>query len=171
MNKPRLRALVLYGFSESEPDAARERAGKEEAMHIFESMGDRWVAGLMKSGVAELCLQQKDFPAARAMLLDVLAISREFGSKWSIPYAIEGLAEICIARGRTHEAARLYSAAAAQRERLALNYSLTERQAHDESMAALHRELDAAAFAQEWEAGKALGLQAAIILATEASAS
>ena len=171
LSSERLKALVLYGkagFADAELDLAESRAFKEEAIRMYESLGDRWTACLLKAGLAKVCILQKDYPVARHLIVEVLAVSREFGSKWSVPSALEILADICIAQGQETKAVRLYGAAAAQREALALRFSATDRKSHQSAMELLHQRVPELLFQEEWETGKALSFQAAVILAIEA---
>ena len=171
LSSERLKALTIYGMaglSDAELDLAKSRQFKEEAIHMYEALGDRWVACLLKAGLAKVCILQKDYPVARQLIVDVLAISREYGSKWSVPSAIEILAEICIAQGQETKAVRLFGAAASQREALALSFSATDRKTYQDAMDLLHQRVPDLLFQEEWEKGKALSFQAAVILAIEA---
>jgi predicted ATPase/class 3 adenylate cyclase len=170
LSSERLRALAIYGFSglfDPKDNLSESRAMKEEAIRIYESFGDQWVAGLMKGGLAEICLLQGDYAEARRLIVDVLTISREFGSKWSVPYAIEWLANICAVEGQGPKAVRLYGAASTQREAMALRFSPAQRNFFQHSMEMLHERVPEPIFKEEWEKGKALSFQAAIILAVE----
>ena len=65
------------------------------------------------------------------------------------------------------KAVRLYGAASAQREALALRFSRTQLEAYQQALDSLHQLVPDDVFAVEWEAGMHLGFQAAIILAIE----
>ena len=84
-----------------------------------------------------------------------------------MPYALEGLADICAKENEAQKAVQLYGAASAQRETFALTFSATERSSYQLALDRLHELVPDETFDQEWKNGKSLSLQAAIELAME----
>jgi hypothetical protein len=89
------------------------------------------------------------------------------GNNWSVPYAIEGIADILLRQNEAAKAVRLYGAASAHRESLALESSPTEQITYRDAMDRLHRAVSAERFEAEWKQGRALSFQAAVNLALE----
>ena len=89
------------------------------------------------------------------------------GNNWSVPYAIEAIADICAQENETQKAVCLYGAASAHREALAIAFSPTDKMSHDAAMSRFHQALPDAQFQEEWDKGQALGFQAAVNLALE----
>ena len=67
-----------------------------------------------------------------------------------------------MARGQTEQAARLYAATAALRERLGASLPPYERLVHERDLAAVRAALEPAAFDGAWTAGAALPLDEAV---------
>jgi hypothetical protein len=98
---------------------------------------------------------------------EALKLGRDLGNKWGVPYALEGLADICAKENEAQKAVQLYGAASAQRETFALAFSATERSSYQLALDRLHELVPDETFDQEWKNGKSLSLQAAIELAME----
>ena len=168
LNSKAIRAVVTSGYS-TLASAAGEwteaRKQKEQAIAEFAEMGDRWIVALITGGLGDICFTQKDYAAARRYIIESLTITRDLGNRWTVPYAIEGLGDICAEEGQAPKAVRLYGAAAAQRESLALGFSPTEQISYRAALDRLHQLVPKAQFDEEWKKGQALGFQAAIDLA------
>jgi len=120
--------------------------------------------------LGKVCFVTGDFAAARTFMREALRLGRDLGNKWAVPYALEGLADICAEENQARKAVRLYGAASAQREALALGFSPTEHVAYQEALNRLQELVPDETFAEEWKKGRSLGIQAAIELAMETDA-
>jgi tetratricopeptide (TPR) repeat protein len=172
LGSERVEAMALHGFGNlaaAAGDLAASRAAKVKAIEVFRRLGDLWAVSLITGCLGKACLAQKDYAAARHFLKEALTISGELGNKWSIPYALEAIADVCAAENQAAKAVRLYGAASAQREALALAFSPTEENSYRRSVMRLHELLPETPFKEEWNKGRALGFQAAIHLGMEAA--
>jgi predicted ATPase/class 3 adenylate cyclase len=170
LQSERLKAMAVHGFGSlaaAAGDLGAARTAKEFAVETFKSIGDQWVVSLVTGSLGEVCFAAGDLAAARRFIRESLTISRNLGNNWSVPYAIEALADICAEEHQAAKAVRLYGAGSAHREALALAFSPTEKISYRRSVDRLHKLVPEPAFREEWEKGRALGLQAAIKLAMD----
>jgi predicted ATPase/class 3 adenylate cyclase len=167
---PRLIVTACSGLSSqiaAEGQVAQARLMKEECIRASVVLGDRWVQSWITGSLAKICLDSGDLEAARRYIIEALAITRDLGNNWSVPYAIEGIADILLRQNEAAKAVRLYGAASAHRESLALESSPTEQITYRDAMDRLHRAVSAERFEAEWKQGRALSFQAAVNLALE----
>jgi predicted ATPase/class 3 adenylate cyclase len=151
----------------SEGDFAQARLLKERCIESFQKMGDRWIVSVATGSLAKACFAAGDLKASRRYITEALAITRDLGNNWSVPYAIEAIADICAEENEVAKAVRLYGAASAHRESLALAFSPTEQISYQAAMERLRQAIPAQQFEEEWKKGKSLGFQAAVDLALE----
>jgi predicted ATPase/class 3 adenylate cyclase len=157
----------LGSLAGDEGDFATASAAKERSLVAFRSLGDQWVVALITGSLARACYQAGDYAAARTFVREALLSLRDLGNKWAVPYAIEGVADICAREGDGAKAVRLYGAASAQRESLALSFSKLEQAAYARAMDRLHELVTEEVFVHEWHQGRTLSFAAAIELATK----
>jgi tetratricopeptide (TPR) repeat protein len=155
----------LGSLAADEGDFAGARAAKERSLVSFRSLGDQWVVALITGSLGRVCYQEGDYAAAKIFLQESLLSVRDLGNKWAVPYAIEALADICAKDNQATKAVRLYGAASAVRESLALSFSTSERAAYTRALERLHEHVANGLFEREWLEGRSLGLPAAIDLA------
>jgi hypothetical protein len=134
---------------------------------IFRQSGDRFIVGLVAWGLGKVCVSLGEHEVARGFLRESLSISRELGNKWSVPYALEAIADICAQEGKFAQAIRLYGSAAAQREVLGLSFSPAERATYQDALLRLRAGATPRMFELEWSTGQTLGMHAAITFALE----
>jgi tetratricopeptide (TPR) repeat protein len=161
----RLTATAMSGLGSLEADEgnlAGARALKERALEMFQDAGDLWVRGILGWSLGKVCVAQQDYAVARMLLAEALSTIRELGNKWTVPYVLEGLADIGAAQGQVARAVRLYGAASAQREAHGLGFSPAERAEYDVVIARLREQVGDEGFEAEWAAGRALSLQSAV---------
>ncbi|MFO1496912.1 MAG: adenylate/guanylate cyclase domain-containing protein [Verrucomicrobiota bacterium] len=167
---PRVQSMALNGIGAlagDHGDFVTARASKEQSLAIVRHLGDLWVVALMTASLGRLCFAAGDDATARAYLAESLQLGRELGNKWVAPYALEALANVLARAGQGEKAARLYGAAAASREALALAFSPAERSTYEAALSRLRRLVPDAAFERAWHAGRTLALPAAVDLALE----
>jgi len=170
LGSSRITLTALSGLSSimaAEGDYAQARKIKESCIAGAKALGDRWVQAWATGALARVCFDMGDFGAARCYIIDALAITRDLGNNWSVPYAIEAIANILMRQNEAAKAVRLYGAAAAHRETLALALSPMDAITHREAMELLHKAVPDEQFQEEWKQGQALGFQAAVNLALE----
>jgi tetratricopeptide (TPR) repeat protein len=158
----------LGSLAGDDGDFARAREVKEKSLAGARILADHWIVSLVSGSLGRLCFLAGDYTASRNYIREALTIARELGNKWAVPYAIEGLADICAKENQGFKAVRLYGAASVQREALALAFSPTETDNYKSALSRLHAVVpDAEMFDREWQAGRALSIQAAVDLAME----
>ena len=163
-------ASGLGSLAADEGDFVTAREAKERSLVAFRSLGDQWVVALVTGSLGKVCFVTGDYAAARGFVREALRLGRDLGNKWAVPYALEGLADICAVENHARKAVRLYGAASAQREALALAFSPTERTSYQKALGRLQELVPGGTFDDEWKKGRSLGIQAAIELALEADA-
>jgi tetratricopeptide (TPR) repeat protein len=166
------RVAVLAGDLETANDLL------EQASHCFQEAKDQ-------EGIAHATLTrgqarqaQGDWEGARSDYLQVLSLLRDHGDPWSHTLALEAIAELLVAEGRSaagraaltraEQASRIFAAAEALRTRLKMPLAPVEQPVHDRRIAALRATLGEERFAASWAAGAALSFEQATgeVLAT-----
>jgi predicted ATPase/class 3 adenylate cyclase len=168
IDSERVLATTLNGMGSvlaAEGDFAQARILKERSIQAYQKLGDRWPLSFVTGSLGKTCFLAGDLKASRQYITEALAITRDLGNNWSVPYAIEAIADISAQENEAAKAVRLYGAASAHRESLALAFSPTEQVTYREAMDRLHQVIPVEQFQEEWEKGKALGFQAAVDLA------
>jgi hypothetical protein len=89
-------------------------------------------------------------------MMESLATAHGLGDKLTALWCLEGLAAVAELEGRHDQAARLYGAAEAGRERLETPATLLERDIHEPHHAAVRAALGEPAFAAAWAEGRAM---------------
>jgi predicted ATPase/DNA-binding CsgD family transcriptional regulator/Tfp pilus assembly protein PilF len=119
--------------------------------------------GLLNLGWAHLL--RGDLPRSRAAYTEALAFVRATNDRLRLGRCVRGAAAIAGAAGDAATAARLFAAAAAQREEDGLPLRPTTQVEHDRLVAAARAALGPAAFTRGWAAGGALPLEEAVTAA------
>ena len=168
----RLAMMIVFGMSvllaADEGGFAKDREAKERSLASFRSLGDQWMVVLVTGTLARTCFLAGDYSAARGFMREAVKLGRALGNKWAVPYAIEGLADICAKENQAQKAVQLYGAASALREALGLSFSASERTSYQSALDQLHERVADESFNREWERGRSLRLQEAVELAMEA---
>jgi tetratricopeptide (TPR) repeat protein len=145
-----------------EGNLAHARSTFAEALALFRDLGSR-------DGIAQAQLEashteyaQGDVALAAEHFADSLARSWEIGNMRDVAYSIAGLAAVAGAQQLPNRAVRLLGAAEALREAVGIPLPPAYRAAHERDVAAARAQLDEAAFAAAWAAGRALPLEQAI---------
>jgi predicted ATPase/class 3 adenylate cyclase len=168
LGSERVTNIALSGYSNllaAEGDLAQARELKERCIAVFEKTGDRWLFGATTGSLGRICFLAGDLKASRRYITESLAITRDLGNNWSVPYAIEAIGDICSQENEVAKAVRLYGAASAHRESLALEFSRTEQVSYGAALERLHQGIAPEEFQEEWKKGRDLGFQAAVDLA------
>jgi hypothetical protein len=123
-----------------------------------------------------VALAEGDAGTARARLTQALAVQRDAGHVWGIPFRLRELAWVAEAQGQPGRAARLWGAAAAQHQALLgrpwhdadWRYQPNDPQ-HELAQAteALRAQLGAAVFDAAWAEGQAMSLEQTVAYALE----
>jgi predicted ATPase/DNA-binding SARP family transcriptional activator len=160
-----LNNLGLFAYRQGDLTAARARL--EQALAIRREVGDKWLIAQSLNYLGNVALAQRDDLEAYASLKESMLLNRELGNKHGISELLSGFAARAAARGEPQRAARLFGAAEALREAIGSPVPLPDRAEYDRVVAAARSQLDAAAWAREWQEGQKLVLEEAIKLALE----
>ena len=130
------------------------------------AIDDRWGIGFSLVGLGYAARDRGDAARAGALFAEGLAPFTEVGDRRIIALALDGVAGLAIAWGQPEIAARLFGAAAAQREASGLPVEPAFRAAHERDVVAARAALGEDAFAAGWATGAAAPLPAAVAEAT-----
>jgi DNA-binding CsgD family transcriptional regulator/tetratricopeptide (TPR) repeat protein len=159
-------ALVNLGVAahytgDDERASARLRRALELAREIGYLEGVAWA-------LHELGVIAGGDPEAAPMLAESLTIHVQLGDRWRAASVLETIAGRC-AGSAPADAARLLAASHRLRQTLTAPVPPAERPAHDAALASAQATLGAAEFAQSWDEGLSLSLDAAVELARQAA--
>jgi predicted ATPase/DNA-binding CsgD family transcriptional regulator len=160
-------ALVNLGVAahyagNDERASVRLRRALELAREIGYLEGVAWALhelGVIAGGSA---------PEAATMLADSLTIHVQLGDRWRAASVLETVAGRCVSSAPA-DAARLLAASHRLRQALTAPVPPAERPAHDAALASAQAVLGAAGFAQHWDEGLTVSLDAAVELARQAA--
>jgi Tfp pilus assembly protein PilF len=108
------------------------------------------------------------YAMARALLQESLTLRREVGDKEGIARVLKALAQTAAAEGKGAHAVRLHAASMALYEAMGMHWDTPELIAeYERVLDAIRATLGEAAFAEAWEAGRAMLLEEAIEHALE----
>ncbi len=158
----------LGELSLREGDYEQARAYLEESLSLAGESGSGeycWI--LAKLGY--VALRQGDPARARSLFIETQRRFQEIGSKIGVTYSLEGLASLAVAQEKPEQARRLFAWADAMREKLENPRWPTEQVVVEHDLARIQAQLDEAAFAAAYDAGRAMTLEQAVAYALEAN--
>jgi hypothetical protein len=131
----------------------------ERAAEVWDAAGSTWDVAVNRSMRAGIAAWRGNHAAvaslARASLMSLMTLR----DRWTIAYGLTMLGGMASERGRAERAARLFGAAAALREVTGATLRFApDRVLHERHMAAGRAQLDPAAFAAAWAAGRTMPL-------------
>jgi non-specific serine/threonine protein kinase len=130
----------------------------EAALRLLQEVG--YTEGIILSlgDLGNLARDQGDYARALALFREALELGRNHPGTRFVTEVIEAVGIVVAAAGQPERAARLLSAARAQRDRLGLRYAVREDQvALLQAVDAARAALGDQAFATAWAAGRTLG--------------
>ncbi|MDQ3703587.1 MAG: LuxR C-terminal-related transcriptional regulator, partial [Chloroflexota bacterium] len=133
----------------------------EDSLRHFTALRHPWGRGRALGGLAAAATVAGDPARALTILGEELAIWRDLDDALGTANSLECVAEALMAQGHTGAAARLYGAAAAQRERLGVAGPEVEPPPPPPGPASS----DHSSWRQAWASGRVLALDAAIVMA------
>ncbi len=101
----------LAGLALIQGDYPSARAVYDEALDLFQTLGDKTYTAITLSNIGNLALMQEDYAAARAFLEDSLDMHHELGNRFYVGYCLWSLAHVARAAG-DYARSRAYSAEA-----------------------------------------------------------
>jgi non-specific serine/threonine protein kinase len=136
-----------------------------ESAQLFGQVGDRQFITVARSEQAHLERLQGRYDQALALYARTIVGWQELGHHAAAAHTLECIGFIAIAQSQPENAARLLGAAEALRESLESRMTNNEREEYDRHLLQLRGQLNEAAFAVAWAAGRALSMDEAIALA------
>jgi predicted ATPase/class 3 adenylate cyclase len=158
-------ALLLGGLALAAINAGEiERAAElvNESLALRRALKDAWGVAASLDDLGRVALLRGDYARAREHLTASLREFWRMGDKGSITYRLEALAWLDALEGRATRGARLAGAAAGVREALGGAALFIYRSHYEQMLAALHAQLDDAAFAAAFAAGRHLSVEQAV---------
>ena len=143
-------------------DQARALALLEESLALFRELGRLTGVATVLENMGRIARVQGDIRRATELLRESLRIAWQTRTPEKIAGSLEGLAEVAWAERRADDAARLYGAAAALRERAGVLIWPADSPTYERSVAAVRTALGNEAFAVAWEAGRTTPLERVI---------
>jgi non-specific serine/threonine protein kinase len=129
----------------------------EEALRLEREAGYTEGMILALGDLGNLARDQDDYTRALALYREALQLGRSHPGTRVVTEVIEAVGTMAAAVGQAERAARLLSAAQAQRERFGLRYGVREDQAAlEQAVTATRAALGEQAFATAWAAGRVL---------------
>jgi predicted ATPase/class 3 adenylate cyclase len=148
--------------------AARERFAK--ALPIFEKMGDEHRVTMIQSWLAHMQRHEGHFREAESEYRKTIRLWQKLGHRGAVAHQLESFAMVALELGQPERAARLFGAAEALREKIAMPMDPDERIEYDQQVGALRGRLEEDTLASAWAAGRALTMEQAISYAVSESA-
>ena len=142
-------------------DYAAGEAMHQESLEIKRRMGDQFGITASLNNLAGVAKEQGNSALCLALHRESLTLSREHGLLDSISYALDGIATVAFEGGAMARGARLWSAAAAMRERMGSPLPPESRLKYDGYYAKARESLGDAGFDAAWAAGGAMALEQA----------
>lgn len=139
---------------------ARERFAR--ALPIFEKMGDQHRVTMIRSWMAHMRRHEGHFREAEAEYRKTIRLWQKLGHRGAVAHQLESFAMVALELEQPERAARLFGAAEALREKIAMPMDPDERVEYDQQVGVLRGRLEAGALASEWGAGRAMTMEQAV---------
>jgi tetratricopeptide (TPR) repeat protein len=143
-------------------ELVRAHALFEQSLEIQTRLGLWRAVGFQEGSLGQIARLEGDYAAAGRYYATSLPRFRDAGDRASIAWSLEEFAGLAAALGQAGQAARLFGAAAALRERIGQPQEPYQRDCYERDLAAARAGLDQAAFAAAAAAGRALTLEEAV---------
>jgi predicted ATPase len=135
-------------------DQARELL--EQSLALFQNLSHTAGVATARSQLGRVALRAGEIATARTLLEESLANFRELGQKRNIALSLVGLAVAVGQERQAEQAARMFGAAERLLNDIGAALDPVDRAEYDRGVAGVRAQLDPAAFAAAWEAGRAL---------------
>ncbi len=146
-------------------DLDTARSLYEEALDMFRAIDNFGWATYMTESLGFAHLVAQDDTAARTAYEDAFSVARSMSDEWRISSCLVGFAELARRDGQPRRAGRLFAAAAASREALAITLRPSTQAIQDGWIAAVREALGESDFARVTAEGRQLPLGRAIDVA------
>ena len=143
----------------------RARTLHENVVRRARLSGNERMQATSLGALAEYALNDGRVTEALPMLTESTRIYRDLGERHALAINLCRFASATAAAGREGAAARILAGAEVVREEIGVSWSYWVVEMNDVTLAAVHSQLDEAAFAEAWGEGRALTVDEAIALA------
>jgi hypothetical protein len=154
-----LRGAMMRG------DYAEARARSAKLLTVFEQMGDEHRVNMVRSWMAHVQRHEGHIQEAAAGYRKTIVLWQKLGHRGAIAHQLESFAFVAKALEQPPRAARLFGAAEALREKIAMPMDPEERVEYDEHVEALRGRMDANALEAAWSEGRKMTMEQAITYA------
>jgi tetratricopeptide (TPR) repeat protein len=135
----------------------------EESLATWRKRGDRVYLGVTLTNLGAATRARGELDRSSSVYRESLSVIHEIGDIEGIVYSLNGLAGLALDRGQLMPAARLLGAASALAEAISLViFERIDREQVERDTAEVRRLLGETAFADAWNAGRALPPEAAV---------
>ncbi len=149
-------------------DYEKGRAYLEESLKLAREAKEKWMIGVTLGTQGWIALRLGEFEQVRQLLGESVSVRQEIGDKGGVAWCLEKLAESATLQGETEKAARILGKAASLRLSINSQVNSADKPDYERLLSSLHEQIEPKIFQLAWEAGAAMPLDAAIILAMEA---
>jgi non-specific serine/threonine protein kinase len=159
--------FVLGHVAASNGDHERAQQLYDESIDVLRRAGEHWGMGIILVAAAATRIVRNDYEPARAQASQALSLFQELEDPRGVAWTLEICAGLLAAEDKLDEAARLWSAATEQRNRIGAALPPNLRVIRDRYMEPVRTALGDARFEIACEAGRAMALEDAIAFARD----
>ncbi len=138
----------------------------EQTLVGARALGNPLAIAVTLLGLAEVAQDSENYEREAELLGQSLPLCRMMREYWGIAGCLEGMAAVAAARHQPAEAARLFGAASALREKLGMPLPVINQAPYKRAMDVTRSRLSEAAFAVAWQEGQAMTFDEAFASAT-----
>jgi len=143
-------------------DADKAAALFEESLALARDLGAPFLTGQVLSARGRAECRDKNLESAEASFVEGLTIAADLTDPVAAAEALEGFAELAVAKRTSKRAAAILGAAARLRREMGIPIPVREEREHKRVAAAARAALGDAAFDQAWREGHAMDLEEAV---------
>jgi predicted ATPase/class 3 adenylate cyclase len=152
-----LNHLGIVALRRGAPEQARELLA--QSLTLFQSLQHTAGIATVLNQLGRVALHSGDIAKARMLFGESLAIFQELGQKRNIALSLVGMAVVAGREGQAERAAQMFGAAERLLNDIGAILEPADRAEYDHGVAGVRAQLDPAAFAAAWEAGRVLALE------------
>ncbi len=156
-------ALVLYNLgwlAAHRNDPQRAMGLCEESLALGRELGDERIMSYALCGLGLAAYDQGEIERAKEYYLASLALKQKVEDRYTLIWPLMGLAHVCAVEGQAVRAVQFLGAVGALSETLGISIPPAYRAQHEAIIVGLRAQLDAASFAQAWQEGGKMSLDA-----------
>jgi predicted ATPase/class 3 adenylate cyclase/DNA-binding CsgD family transcriptional regulator len=158
---------VLGNVATAQQDYISAASFYAESLAIRRELGEKLNIAWLHLDLGYLAFYRDDTDRALALFLESLFAIGAEQDKEGIAHCFVALGSWAVARGQAERGARLLGSATALLDDIDVRLQFEYRAVHTRTIAALHAEFDAAAFADAWASGRATPLEQMVAYALE----